>query len=323
MMPGSGRFMQADRWGGSAWSPWKSHPFVYVNNNPMVFVDPYGLFSLNMSAAKSGFVSGFKNEIYSSLKSGVFNAVVRFASTKVPIVGQAMFVVNMIRSAQGVLQTSQLLIDLASGNISDKEISTMIGEAVGEQVAQLAMSAAKKGVSVIARKVEAAVKAKARKKAAGSGDDDGVSYKGTSIGFNTFKKLKDYLGSPGEGNHWHHIVEQSQIKKSGFSANQIHNVNNAIAVDASTHSKISGYYSSKPVWANGLRIRDWLSVFVLYFRPENQIHIMTELLVPPGLQHTKSQYLKDFQIALYNCLLIQYLYPDNFIIKLNFQVKSG
>jgi hypothetical protein len=171
MMPGAGRFMQADRWGGSAWSPWQSHPFIYVNNNPMVFVDPYGLFTLSMSAAKSGFVSGFKNEFYSSLKSGVFNAVVKFASTKVPIVGQAMFVVNMIRSAQGALQTSQLLIDLASGNISDKEISTMIGEAIGEQVAQLAMSAAKKGVSAIARKVQNAVKAKASKKAKEAGDD--------------------------------------------------------------------------------------------------------------------------------------------------------
>jgi hypothetical protein len=48
MMPGAGRFMQADRWGGSAWSPWKSHPFIYVNNNPMVFVDPYGLWSMSL-----------------------------------------------------------------------------------------------------------------------------------------------------------------------------------------------------------------------------------------------------------------------------------
>ena len=30
-------------------------------------------------------------------------------------------------------------------------------------------------------------------------------------GFNSFKDLKAELGSPGEGNAWHHIVEQSQI----------------------------------------------------------------------------------------------------------------
>jgi hypothetical protein len=48
MIPGTGRFMQADRWGGSVWSPWQSHPFIYVNNNPMVFVDPYGLWSMSL-----------------------------------------------------------------------------------------------------------------------------------------------------------------------------------------------------------------------------------------------------------------------------------
>ena len=37
-------------------------------------------------------------------------------------------------------------------------------------------------------------------------------------------ELKKKLGSPGEGNVWHHIVEQSQINKSGFTSNQINNI---------------------------------------------------------------------------------------------------
>ena len=45
-------------------------------------------------------------------------------------------------------------------------------------------------------------------------------------GFETFKDLKDTVGSPGENNHWHHIVEQSQINKSGFSPTQIQNTDN-------------------------------------------------------------------------------------------------
>lgn len=40
-------------------------------------------------------------------------------------------------------------------------------------------------------------------------------------GFNSFRDLKAELGSPGEGNAWHHIVEQSQIGKSGFSSNEV------------------------------------------------------------------------------------------------------
>ena len=79
-------------------------------------------------------------------------------------------------------------------------------------------------------------------------------------GFDSFRKLKKALGSAGEGRHWHHIVEQSQIKKSGFSANMIHNTDNIISVDAATHAKITGYYSSTQYrFTNGLSIRDWLT----------------------------------------------------------------
>ncbi len=46
-------------------------------------------------------------------------------------------------------------------------------------------------------------------------------------------------------NSWHHIVEQSQIKKSGFRPEEIHNVNNVIAIDHAVHMKITGYYNPK------------------------------------------------------------------------------
>ena len=47
-------------------------------------------------------------------------------------------------------------------------------------------------------------------------------------GFNTFSGLKKYLGSAGEGYQWHHIVEQSQIDKSGFNKAYINNTNNKL-----------------------------------------------------------------------------------------------
>ncbi|AYE34005.1 hypothetical protein [Clostridium septicum] len=83
-------------------------------------------------------------------------------------------------------------------------------------------------------------------------------------GYNTFKELKEALGLPGDDSQWHHIVEQSQIKptRAGFAPADINNLDNIISMPSgsdSIHSKISGYYSSKPPFTNGLTVRDWLS----------------------------------------------------------------
>lgn len=83
---------------------------------------------------------------------------------------------------------------------------------------------------------------------------------GDGEGYSSFSQLKNAVGSPGEGKHWHHIVEQSQIEKSGFSPEQVHNTSNIIAVDKATHAQISGYYNTKTFdFTNGLSVRDWLA----------------------------------------------------------------
>ena len=82
---------------------------------------------------------------------------------------------------------------------------------------------------------------------------------GGGKGFSTFRELKKFLGSAGANNDWHHIVEQSQIEKSGFSPQQIHNTNNIVPVNRSIHSKISGYYSSKQEFTGKLIVREWLA----------------------------------------------------------------
>ena len=79
-------------------------------------------------------------------------------------------------------------------------------------------------------------------------------------GFKSFSALKKYLGSPGEGNEWHHIVEQCQIKRSGFDAETIQNVNNVINISKEVHRKISAYYNSiDPSISSTMRVRDWLA----------------------------------------------------------------
>ena len=57
----------------------------------------------------------------------------------------------------------------------------------------------------------------------------------------------------------HHIVEQCQTSKSGFDSTQIQSNGNKIALDYSLHRQISGFYSSKPEFTDGLRVRDWLA----------------------------------------------------------------
>ena len=78
-------------------------------------------------------------------------------------------------------------------------------------------------------------------------------------GFGSFNKFKQEFGPAGTNKGWHHIIEQAQIQKSGFTEELIHNPNNLMPIDNAIHGKISGFYSSKPQFADGLRVRDWLA----------------------------------------------------------------
>ena len=84
-------------------------------------------------------------------------------------------------------------------------------------------------------------------------------------GFRTFGQLKRYLGSPGEGNQWHHIVEQCQGKSSraGFHSNMIQNTKNVVSIPKELHQSISNFYSSIPrqdvINTGGKVFRDWLT----------------------------------------------------------------
>ena len=86
---------------------------------------------------------------------------------------------------------------------------------------------------------------------------------GGGAGFYTFQKLKDFLGPAGLGKVWHHIVEQCQAWRSGFSDFWIQNSNNVINITTKIHNKISAFYSSIPdptiVDTGGKIFRDWLS----------------------------------------------------------------
>ena len=80
--------------------------------------------------------------------------------------------------------------------------------------------------------------------------------------FGSFSALKRYLGSPGTGNQWHHIVEQTPGNIQRFGAEAIHTTDNVVAIPASVHvgkGSISAFYSSIQPGTGGLTVRRWLS----------------------------------------------------------------
>ena len=81
--------------------------------------------------------------------------------------------------------------------------------------------------------------------------------------FDSFNKLKRYLGDAGKEFAWHHIVEQSQTgKRANFAPELIHNTYNIVRIPSghnSIHAKISAFYSSKQDFTGGIIVRDWLA----------------------------------------------------------------
>jgi LysM repeat protein len=87
-----------------------------------------------------------------------------------------------------------------------------------------------------------------------------VSPEGRS--FTSWLALKRYLGSPGPGNQWHHIVEQTPGNIKAFGVRSIQSTDNVVAIPTSIHigkGTISAYYSGKDFFTNGQTVRQWLS----------------------------------------------------------------
>ena len=77
-------------------------------------------------------------------------------------------------------------------------------------------------------------------------------------GYKSFNAFKTAMGPAGEGKVWHHIVEK--CNEPTFGPEALHNRWNVIKMDAETHLKVSGHYSSKSFNVNEGRttVREWL-----------------------------------------------------------------
>ncbi|MBO5111334.1 MAG: RHS repeat-associated core domain-containing protein [Clostridia bacterium] len=81
-------------------------------------------------------------------------------------------------------------------------------------------------------------------------------------GYKTFKTAKKSMEAVTDI-EWHHLVEQSQIRRSGLIKTSINNSSNLVGIDRNLHQKISALYSSKPSFlkdsSNFKTVRDWVS----------------------------------------------------------------
>jgi hypothetical protein len=83
-------------------------------------------------------------------------------------------------------------------------------------------------------------------------------------GFSSMNRFKTVYGKAGQGQAWHHIVEQHDDNIGKFGAESIHNTNNLIKLPegaGSIHRKITGFYNSiqpEITGSNSLKVRNWI-----------------------------------------------------------------
>ena len=96
-------------------------------------------------------------------------------------------------------------------------------------------------------------------------------------GFETYYRFKKIYGKASKGREWHHIVEQSQIKKSGINPKLIHSPRNIIEIDKNVHRRISAHYKTRMHIPKGeVPVRDWLAGQSFEVQYEYGINILKE-----------------------------------------------
>ncbi|OPX41900.1 tRNA(Glu)-specific nuclease WapA precursor [Ruminiclostridium hungatei] len=242
--PTIGRFITEDSYWGKDSDPLSLNLYTYCGNNPINYIDPSGHLSDEYLLRLAG-DSPVNASDYSQIKNPVARVYCAWGNTipnkRISVLNSqsaTFFGTEFYLRLLYLYEYEGIDVTKLSRNKLDSIYEEVHMNKIGEITAGLDASA------MIAGNI-----GKYFAKGAGSAGQ----------GFNTFNAAKKALGSPGQGNQWHHIVEQSQISKSGFSPTQIQNTNNLIAVDKATHAQISGYYSSKQAFTGGKTVRDWLA----------------------------------------------------------------
>ena len=77
--------------------------------------------------------------------------------------------------------------------------------------------------------------------------------------YDSFRQFKNTHGNAGKDREWHHIVGQHSKNKGTFGEHDLHCTDNLISLPESVHHQINGHYNTKPDWAGGDNVRNWLA----------------------------------------------------------------
>lgn len=94
-------------------------------------------------------------------------------------------------------------------------------------------------------------------------------------GYDSWSALKAELGTAGEGQEWHHIVEK--CKADMFGSRAVHNRWNVIKLDRETHLNVSAEYSRIRSFSEGKTVREWLRTKSYVFQREFGLKTLREL----------------------------------------------
>jgi RHS repeat-associated protein len=263
------RFTSADPLAGNVYEPDRIVEYTYAGNNPVVNVDRDGRSFASFCQTACKYVSKVwyaYNELMDKIPApvkiavGTAGAAIGVAlglpvATVAGAVAVGTIAGGMTSAAvYAVCNMDNLSWEGADSAFVSGAVDGYMWGGIGVAISGIgtAIKASKTGVNTV----------KVSENVYGESTLEGGTNSVSNKGYNSFKELKSDLGSPRDGNAWHHIVEQSQIGKSGFSSNQVNNVNNIISIPhgkGTVHAKISGYYSSKRPFTGGKTVREWLS----------------------------------------------------------------
>ncbi|HEX5399143.1 MAG TPA: RHS repeat-associated core domain-containing protein, partial [Verrucomicrobiae bacterium] len=221
-VPELGRFGQADTEIPDLGNPQSYNRYSYVENCPLRYNDPTGHFLNsfgNWELAKYEQVGNFLN-----------NAFVKTTVTVDPKMYYAGTGTVTPITENGKDVTAKLILQVATLPLT---AVTMGPEREGGEL----LAGAIKGANVLK---------------AGETSGNGIR------AFKSFDALKRALGPAGDGNVWHHIVEQRAANVEKFGAEAIHNTENVVNVSRGVNQEIANYYSRVRPFTGGQTVRNWL-----------------------------------------------------------------
>ena len=238
-----GRFIQADTIIADYSNPQSYNRYAYCLNDPLTYTDPTG----------HGFWSNFKPSLLwdKQVYEGIGYAMMGNTSVR-----QDPNSYQALMAKEG----SPLLSDLTDANGNKLGNPALaLGKIVATAPVKTAMILG--GPAEEETLLSAANGAMNGKSVAYAADTAGQSLwsaSRASRGFKSFEQLKKFLGSPGEGNEWHHIVEQNPFNIAKFGPEAVHNVDNVVPISAELNQKLNAFYQTKNELTGGLAPREWL-----------------------------------------------------------------